>query len=75
MEWISVDERTPKPKQIVLVIGDFNTISSTNILRKEKGFVSWSDSSESPCVNQGFYYLYFTNITHWCEIPEQPKQN
>ena len=75
MKWISVDERTPKRGQIVLVIGDYETQLSDGIEDNKTGLVAWWSTECSDCVDESFYKMWYTNITHWCEIPEQPKQN
>lgn len=73
MKWISVDERTPKTNEIVLVIGlYYNGINDRYYNRM--GLVEWDSKDNSYLFNQCFYPEWFTNITHWCEIPEQPKQ-
>ena len=73
MKWISVDERTPKQGQIVLVIGDFDTQLSYGIEEHKTGLVTWWSKERSDCVDELFYSMWYSNITHWCEIPEQPK--
>ncbi len=73
MKWIPVDERTPKQGQIVLVIGlYYNGLKDRYYNRM--GLAEWDSKDNSYLFNQCFYSEWFTNITHWCEIPEQPKQ-
>ena len=73
MEWISVNERTPKQKQNVLVIGDYiNELEP--VKKKQIGLVEWGNKNNSDLLNQCYYPERFTNITHWCEIPKQPEQ-
>jgi hypothetical protein len=73
MKWISVDERTPKTNQIVLVLGNYKNELGCN-KKKRTGLVAWVTKENSDLLNQCYYCEWVENITHWCEIPEQPKQ-
>ena len=60
MEWISVEERLPKEKDVVLA----------STMDKDICFALWGDDGNSYNSN-GFLEL---NITHWMPLPEPPKQ-
>lgn len=59
-KWISVEERLPKFGERVLV--------------SNGGFVCESFLSQSGRWQRGGVDMFFMTPTHWCEMPESPKE-
>lgn len=68
MNWISVEERTPKQGERVFVIGFLNTELGGNRLEQSAGVVTWDSAEKSDCPDHCYYWLEYINITHWHPI-------
>lgn len=70
MEWFSVNDKTPKQGQQVLVIGCLDTELTE---RNEKivasiGLVYWTNIDYSQCCDTCFYSMNYNRITHWSPV-------
>ena len=66
--WISVEEKTPKKGQQVLVYGILCTELNTPRNKKSIGLVAWDSANCSSCSDTCYYPMEYTNITHWQPI-------
>ena len=73
MNWIDVKERTPKQGEKVLVLGLKETELEGKIDEKTTGLVEWDNEARSGCIDVCYYYMEYSEITHWCEIPKEPN--
>jgi nitrate/TMAO reductase-like tetraheme cytochrome c subunit len=75
--WISVEEKTPEKDQQVLVYGNFCSDFYPADNTKSIGLVVWESANCSSCSDTCYYYMEYTNITHWQPItlPNQSPTN
>tara|TARA_R110002074_G_scaffold35454_4_gene96711 strand:+ start:864 stop:1091 length:228 start_codon:yes stop_codon:yes gene_type:complete len=73
MNWIDVKERTPKQGEKVLVFGFKETELGGKKYERTIGLVEWKNETSSNCADVCHYYMEYSEITHWCKIPEEPN--
>jgi len=69
-EWISVEERLPKDRQLCIVVEVYHTDTNVLIGEYHEGF--WGTSGEY------FFHIYneidYQGITHWMPVPSLPGE-
>lgn len=75
MEWISVKDRLPGDQEDDPLLGEYVLVFRTNITKRHPESINiafWERYwKQWVGVNKGF----IENVTHWCKLPEPPKDN
>lgn len=72
MEWISVNDRPPKPNEKIDLWIVLKTTFSTNLCVRETDCIYDGKVFTKPLEN-GFWRI-IKNVTHWMPSPEPPKE-
>ena len=73
MEWIKVEDKSPKDKEIVLVIDEISLIISLARFREFDEPINFEDDDIFEVMN--IYDLEIDySVTHWIPLPLPPKE-
>lgn len=74
MEWISVKDKLPDHKEIVLCIGDGHRASMAEYQQGYKRHQGMFARYVDQVPEDRILLIYYNKVTHWMPLPNPPQQ-